>query len=100
MFFAVHECEAWILSQPGLLPFNPPNQELRRMQNPERVNFNEPPSKLLNRLYKSNCREAYKKTVHGAGLFRKLDPNEAYEKCPHFKSMLDEMLSLARQAGF
>ncbi|MGO9120506.1 MAG: DUF4276 family protein [Desulfomonilaceae bacterium] len=100
MFFAVHEFEAWILTQPELLPFHPPNPGLERMRDPEKINFDEPPSRLLNWLYRANYREPYKKIVHGRQLFKKLDPNEAYKKCPHLKSMLDEMLSLAQQVGF
>jgi hypothetical protein len=41
----------------------------------------------------------YKKRVHGADLFAKLDPEVAYGKCPHLKMMLDEMLRLAEEAG-
>ena len=99
MFFAVHEFEAWLLSQPGILPFTPSNPETTRMQNPEAINFREPPSHLLDRLYQRNGGRHYKKTTHGKQLFNKLDPETAYEKCPHLKEMLDEMLRLAQQAG-
>jgi hypothetical protein len=98
MFFAVHEFEAWILSQPKLLPFDPPKTALNRMQNPESVNFDESPSKLLDRLYRDNGRGNYKKITYGVQLFGKLDPEVAYAKCPHLKDLLDAMLALASQA--
>lgn len=99
MFFAVHEFEAWILSSPHLLPFRFSNAELHRIQHPEKVNFNDPPSYLLDRCYLKNEKSSYRKTVHGVQLFRKLDPNDAYNKCPKFGEMLDEMLALARRCG-
>jgi len=65
---------------------------------PETVNFHEPPSFLLARLYKRTGRN-YKKRVDGPNLFDKADPARAYEKCPCFGQMLDEMLTMARNAG-
>ncbi len=99
MFFAVHETEAWILSQPSVLPFTPSNPETSRMRTPEAINFREPPSALLHRLYEANERGAFKKTTHGVQLIAKIDPDVAYDKCPRLKKMLDEMLALAQIAG-
>jgi len=97
MFFAVHELEAWILAQPPILPFKPSNPELRRMERPEAVNFREPPSYLLRRLYRENSRGTYKKTTDGPALFKKLDPNVVYDNpnCSYFRTMLDTMLALS-----
>ena len=99
MFFAVHETEAWLLSQPAVFP--PRVKE--RFQNtwtqrPEQVDFNDPPAKRLNGIYLRELNRAYAKPVDGRNLFRKLDPDEAYAKCPHLKRMLDTMLDLARKA--
>jgi len=63
------------------------------------VNFDEPPGCLLNRLYEQATRKKYKKVVYGGQLFKKLDPAIAYERCPELKALLDEMLSLAKEAG-
>ena len=95
MYCAVHEVEAWILSDPHLLP--PPVRRALpgRVQNPEDVNFDEPPSKLLQRLYREKLQRRYKKTVDGTSLFAKLDPAAASKRCPYLKSMLDEILNLA-----
>ena len=97
--FAVHECEAWLLSDPKVLP----NEVSRKLPpshtNPETVNFNNPPKKVLHKLYREKLRETYKEVVHGTELFRQLDPQKAYDKCPRLRAMLDEMLSLARAAG-
>ncbi|TAN49903.1 MAG: DUF4276 family protein [Methylococcaceae bacterium] len=98
-FFAVHEVEAWLLSDPNIFP-----REVRvafpaKIHWPETVNFDEPPAKLLERLYPLHVRRPYKKVVNGRELFGKLDPNIAYAKCPRLKELLDKMLTLAQGAA-
>lgn len=100
MFFAVHEFEAWLLSQPDIFP-----REVKealpsaKVSQPERVNFNEPPAKLLDRIYKQATKKNYKKTTYGKQLFPKLNPLVTVPKCPYLKIMLEEMLKLAKAAG-
>jgi hypothetical protein len=98
LFFAVHEFEAWLLSQPDIFP-REIKDALRKVAQPEKVNFNLPPAKLLDRIYKEKTKRNYKKTTYGKQLFAKLDPAVAVGKCPYLKSLLDEMLCLARTAG-
>jgi uroporphyrinogen-III decarboxylase len=69
----------------------------KKIQNPETVNFNEPPAKLLERLFPMHMNRSYKKVVNGKELFGKLDPNIAYQKCQKLKELLDKMLELAQQ---
>lgn len=99
MFCAVHELEAWILSQPENLPATVRRALPGRVQNPESVNFDNPPSKMLQRLYREKLRRDYKKIVDGSDLFSRLDPTVAREKCPYLKTMMDKLLSLAQAAG-
>jgi hypothetical protein len=54
---------------------------------------------LLDRIYKQKTRRNYKKRTYGKQLFAKLDPEVAVARCPYLKSMLDEMLKLARAGG-
>lgn len=99
MFFAVHELEAWLLSQPDIFPTSVRGLLPAKIARPETVNFDEPPSKLLNRLYTQATRREYKKVTHGRELFAKLDPGVAVAKCPRLSEMLGEMLRLAKGAG-
>ena len=99
MFFAVHEVEAWLLSDPQLLPAAVRSRLPGKAAQPESVNFSEPPAKLLDRLYRTHTREGYDKVVHGSRLFDRLNPSVAYDKCPYLAKMLDEMLRMARQSG-
>ena len=99
MFFAVHEIEAWLLSQPELFP-SKIQQHLRNKigNQPEKVNLDEPPGKLLDHLYNRELNKKYKKVINGKDLFSQLDPQIAYSKCPYLATMLDEMLHLAQAA--
>jgi hypothetical protein len=97
--FAVHETEAWLLAHPEILP-----PEVRRAlpgkaSRPETVNLNEPPAKLLSRLYREKLDRRYKKVIDGANLFQSLSPDKAYEKCPALKALLDDLLTLAKEAA-
>lgn len=96
-FFAVHETEAWLLSQPEIFPSGV--QDRIPNKPPEDVNFDEPPAYLLDRVYRQVKRRKYKKVVYGGQLFGKLDPCTAYRRCPYLKALLDEMLDLAKAAG-
>jgi hypothetical protein len=96
--FAVHETEAWLLAHPENLP-----QEIKkalpgRASQPETVDFDEPPAKLLAKLYRDKLGQRYRKVIDGSNLFQSLSPDRAYEKCPYLKNLLDDMLSLAKAA--
>jgi hypothetical protein len=98
-FFAVPDIEAWLLSQPELFPRAVQEAFPRSVERPESISLNEPAAYLLQRLYKKHVHRTYKKRVDGPNLFDKADPNEGYKKCPYLKSLLDEMLKMAKQAG-
>lgn len=99
MYFAVHEVEAWLLSQPNLFPKEISAKFHGKAEHPETVNFDAPPSKLLDKLYNQYLKKDYKKVVFGYALFQSLDPNVVYEKCPYFAKMMDDLLELAKNAG-
>jgi hypothetical protein len=92
-FFAVHETEAWLLSEPAL--FQPAvRKALAKVSRPETINFKEPPAKMLNRIFQTELKQDYKKVVQARNLFPKLDPDTVYAKCPYFAAMVDELLNL------
>lgn len=97
-FFAVHEVEAWLLSDPAIFPPEIRKALPAKAKQPESVNNDEPPAKLLERLYPLHTPRSYKKVVTGKELFDKLDPKIACAHCPKLKLMLDKMLELARAA--
>jgi Domain of unknown function (DUF4276) len=93
---AVHETEAWLLSQPAIFPKPVADALAQRVQNPELVNFDQPPAKLLDRLYWDKLGKKYKKVIDGVDLFRKLDINIARSRCPSLLEFLDAAKELAR----
>ncbi len=95
-FFAVHEIEAWLLSDPSIFPDKIQKSFPGKVKEPESVNFNDPLGKLLERLYEKKTGRSYKKVVNGRELFHRLDPNIAYMRCPKLKELLDKMLELAK----
>jgi hypothetical protein len=90
--FAVHEVEAWILAQPDILDPKVRRKLPGKAVNPEVVNSNQPPAKLLDDIYSEVFGKGYKKVVEGNKLFSKLDPEIVYEKCPAFKALADDLL--------
>lgn len=98
-YFAVHETEAWLLSKPEIFPSDVSKSLTSRAKLPEQVNFDEPPAKLLDRLYMSSTNRHYRKIRNGKKLFVSLCPEIAYQKCPYLKLMLDDMLAMAKEAG-
>lgn len=100
MFFAVHETEAWLLSDPSIFAREVQSLVKKPIRDrPESVNFDKPPSYRLNELYMQASERRYKKTTQGKLLFDRLDPEAASEKCPYLKQMLEELLGLAKKAG-
>lgn len=97
--FAVHELEAWILAQPEVLPSEVRKGLPGKCNQPETVNFGEPPAKLLKRLYDQRLHRPFRKMTDGVGLFEKLNPATVAAKCPGLQALLDDMLQMARDAG-
>jgi hypothetical protein len=97
--FAVHELEAWLLANPDGFPREVSGKFPPSVSRPEDVNFDEPPAKLLERLYWEAMTRHYRKRVDGRALFANLDPDVAYQRCPYLARMLDDMLALAKAAG-
>ncbi len=95
--FAVHETEAWLFSEPSIF-----RQEIRRalpkIIQPESVNSVRPPSFVLKDLYRTKLSRTYGKSIEGSSLFGKLSPETAYERCPHLKLLLDDVLALATRS--
>jgi hypothetical protein len=98
-FCAVHEVEAWLLSQPDIFPRDVREAFPAKIAKPETVNFNEPPARLLGKLYRDKLKRTYKKRVDTPNLFDRADPAQGYAKCPYLKLMLDEMLAMAQKSG-
>lgn len=98
-YFAVHETEAWFLAHKEILPEAVRESLPNRCEQPESVNNNEPPSKLLGRLYRDRLNRDYRKTIDGRNLFLRCDPATVAERCPHFARLLIDLEQLAHDVG-
>ncbi len=97
--FAVHELEAWLQAEPGIFPRDVAGVLSNCATQPEDVNFSEPPSMLLDRVYRERLGRAYAKVVDGSNLFQVLDPSRAFDRCPYLQQLLQDMLRLASAGG-
>jgi len=96
--FAVHEIEAWLLADPSIFTSEVRDALGRWARNPESIDFDRPPSKLLEQIYADNLQRGYQKVTDGTNLFRQFDPEIARGKCPQLASFLDELVGLAKAA--
>lgn len=91
--FAVHETEAWLLSRPDLFPgVNIPPSWGNK---PEEINFDHPPAKRLEKLYREK-KLKYKKTTMAKNLFPQLDPQLVAGKCHYLSQLLHDLLTQAQ----
>ena len=97
-YFAVHELEAWLFSQPHSFPKEAIKDVEALSAKPEEVNFNAPPKRRLDGIYEHRLKRGYQPRVDGAKLFRTLVPTEARSKCPCFSAMIDELITLAKDS--
>jgi len=97
-YLAVHDAETWLLAEPGNLPPAVRSVLPGGCNQPETMNFNEPPAYLLDRLYRERIGRPYRKVTDGAELFAALAPDVAMAKCPSLRTLLEEMLIFARSS--
>ena len=96
--FAVHETEAWLLADPAIHDRRVRASLSRYATHPEAVNDENPPSRVLEAIYRQHLKQRYQKRLHGGRLFQALDPDKVYACCPHFSRLIDDMIVLAEAA--
>ncbi len=96
-FLAVQEIEAWLLGDTHNFPPEVRAALAGMGDAPEAVSGQEPPGRLLERLYRTKTGRRYRKVEEGRNLFGKLNIEAAYQKCPNLKALLDGMLQLAQE---
>jgi hypothetical protein len=96
-FFAVHELEAWLFSQPDIFQ-NEVRKDIQSLSaKPEEVNFDHPPKKRLNNIFEQRLKRGYQQRVDGAKLFRSLKPEIVQARCPLFRAIIDQMVEMTKQ---
>ncbi|MEO7715688.1 MAG: DUF4276 family protein [Capsulimonas sp.] len=95
-FFAVHETEAWLLSDPRIFPQKVQEALKPLSKNPEKINSGHPPAKQLNTIYRSKLNRSYNKVTDGANLFPQLDAKIALDACPYLNQMIEGLVNLVK----
>jgi len=91
---AVHDIEAWILAdKDAVAKYLKTSTIAYKADVPESIDFNRPPSYILKDLFRDK-ELVYRKTVHGPDLFRTVNIDIVYNKCPHFKDFIDDLLKV------
>ena len=96
--FAVHEIEAWLLSDLNALPTDVRKALEKKATRPETINFDTPPAKLLQATYSGALKRDYAKVTEARNRFPKLAPDTVAAKCPFFREMLDDLENRVRIA--
>ncbi len=92
---AQYEIEAW------LIPFWPRIQSIFRSTakkpriNPEQINHDKPPSKLLSEVARTSRSRKYSKTLHLETILKDQDLAIAANECPGLKALLNRILELS-----
>ena len=94
---SVHDLEAWLLAEGEAL-----SQRLQKRidpdKNAEKRNFQTPPSKRINAIFRQHRGEGYRKTIDGKALFERLKFHPVYDTCDFFRAFYDELRRVGQAA--
>lgn len=92
---AVHDIEAWILADENAVANYFRKSTINYNANsPEAIDFDKPPSHLLEDFFIENKGHRYRKTVHASELFLAVNFDTVYNKCPHFRDFFDDLIKV------
>ena len=93
---AQHEFEAWLLPYWSRIQRLAGSNRQRSSQQPETVNHDRPPSKLLREVFRTGSKGAdFQKILHASAILRDQDLTIAAHACPELKSLLNTILTLS-----
>jgi hypothetical protein len=91
----VHQTEAWILAEGHALATRLRDPALKPDIGAESKNFENPPSKRLNDLFRHRGRPGYHKIIDGRPLFEKMEFEPVYKSCHYFQGFYDDLKKAA-----
>ena len=95
----IHEVDAWILADEQVIAQRLKIKNIPSWQQPENVNDEKPPSKVLQELFRtrSPLKKRYSKYKDGVDMLEKVDWQKIYDKCPAFKQLVDDLRNCCKQ---
>lgn len=89
---SVHEIEAWLLAEGDCIAQRLKDSKVVADKNAESKNFDNPPSKRIDTLFKSKRRgDGYHKKIDGLPLFKCLPFQPVYDSCKYFREFYDNL---------
>jgi uncharacterized protein YeeX (DUF496 family) len=96
---AVHETEAWFLANEEILT-EILHVKIQKFHNPETINFEEHPSKRINKLFQKNLKRGYRKGgINGDDrkILEKMSLKETLKTCPNLRLLYDDLKNIGNQ---
>ncbi len=90
----VHEIEALMFADPGRIASKLKVRSIGSFHNPEEINDQNPPKKVLRNLYRQHVKRRYYEQRDGVPLLQSVDFDLVYNKCPNFKALVDDLRSI------
>jgi len=95
---SVHEIEAWLLAEGDCLAKRLKDTNIKPDRNAETKNFDNPPHRRIEALFKSRHHDDYHKINDGTLLFQCLQFQPVYDTCQYFREFYNELKSVGRSA--
>lgn len=94
--FSVHEVEAWLLADGRCLANRLKNETIQPDPQAETRNFENPPSRRLQTLFKQHKPTGYSKIQDGIPLFQHVTFETVYASCVYFRTFYDDLKQVAQ----
>ena len=94
---SVHEVEAWILAEGEALSRRLQDPSIRPDPQAELKDFQKPPKKRMDELFRRKKKIRYRETLDGQPLFVKMEFQPVYDSCPYFRKFYDDLKAAVRQ---
>jgi len=96
---SVHEIESWLLAEGGCIAQRLKDSKVEPDKNAEIKNFDNPPSKRIDTLFKSRRQgDGYHKINDGLPLFKCLSFQPVYDSCKYFREFYDDLKAVGMSA--
>ncbi len=95
---SVHEIEAWFLAEGKALGRRLKCSTLRPVPHAEELDFDKPPKRRINALFRRYLKRGYEENGDGQPLFKALDHSLVYERCGYYRALYDDLVGCGRAA--
>lgn len=91
---SVHEIEAWFFAEGKALKERL-GASIKPDPKAEEKNFDNPPKKRINRLFRENIGKSYREKLDASSLFKNLNHNTLHNNCFYYRKFYDDLVNTA-----